>query len=80
MELVLNDSPSSSGMTTETFNLLIASKLTKVGVGGGDDSEDIEILIIDPNDIDSLKTEWIRKGYVIDPKIYMGLYFLNFKK
>jgi ADP-ribose pyrophosphatase len=77
MELVLENSPSSSGMTTETFNLLIATKLVRVGNGGGDDSEDIEVLEINPDEIKSLKTEWLSKGYVVDPKIYMGLYFLN---
>jgi ADP-ribose pyrophosphatase len=80
IELLLENSPSSSGMTTETFNFLMASKLTKVSEGGGDDTEDIEVIIIDPRDIETHKIEWLKQGYVIDPKIYIGLYFLNLKK
>jgi len=76
LELVLSDSPSSSGMTTETFNLLIARKLRKVNEGGGDETENIETLIVNPTDVIDKKEEWLASGFVIDPKIYMGLYFI----
>lgn len=78
LELVLKESPSSSGLTNETFNLLIARDLIKVNDGGGDDTEDIEVLIIDPDQISRYMEGWIDSGYVIDPKIYIGLYFINF--
>jgi ADP-ribose pyrophosphatase len=77
LELVLSNSPSSSGMTTETFNLLIARKLRKLGAGGGDNTEDIENIEINLDDIDSLRDKWVSEGFVIDPKIYMGLYFIK---
>jgi ADP-ribose pyrophosphatase len=77
MELVLDNSPSSSGMTTETFNFLIATKLTKVDEGGGDNTEDIEVMIVNPDDILHLRNEWTNKGFVVDPKIFIGLYFLK---
>ncbi len=76
LELVLSDSPSSSGMTNETFNLLIARKLRKINAGGGDETENIETMIVNPTDVIDRKDEWLAEGFVIDPKIYMGLYFI----
>lgn len=75
LKLVLEESPSSSGMTNETFNLFIASDLEKVGDGGGDETEDIKVLHVDCEDLNQSVQRWKEEGHVVDPKIYIGLYF-----
>lgn len=75
LELVMDNSPSSSGMTDEIFNLFIARKLIRVSEGGGDESEDIRVIFVDPQDLPKLTEEWKKQGHVIDPKLFMGLYF-----
>jgi ADP-ribose pyrophosphatase len=77
MELILENSPSSSGMTDETFNLLIARNLVKIHNGGGDETEDIKVLRIRKNRICAEAKEWLKNGYLIDPKIFMALFFLE---
>ena len=77
LEIVIKDSPSSSGMTDETFNLLIARKLKRIHRGGGEESEDIKVLIVDRHNIDGFLEAKKSDGFFIDPKIYMGMYFLG---
>lgn len=76
LELVVDNSPSSSGMTNETFNLFIARKLVKVGLGGGDASEDIEVIEVNLEILSGQIQLWRSAGHAIDPKIFMGLYFI----
>lgn len=77
LQLVLNESPSSSGLTDETFSLFVARDLVKQDQGGGDEEEDIETILIDPSLIEIRVGDWLREGYAIDPKIYIGLYFYS---
>lgn len=70
------DLPSSPGLTDETFTLLGARNLKKIGPGGGDDTENIENIIIFPEELNKYKEDWEKEGFVVDPKIYIGLYFL----
>lgn len=77
MECILKNSPSSSGLTDEVFSMFIARDLIKTGIGGGDQSEDIDVLIVSPNDLPKLIPEWKSKGYAVDPKIFIGLHFIS---
>jgi ADP-ribose pyrophosphatase len=54
-----------------------AFDLKKIGPGGGDESEGI---IVHQVPLKSVRT-WLKskekKGFLIEPKVYAGLYFLN---
>ena len=59
------------------LSFLLARNARKVGEGGGDGHEQIEVVTAPLDGID----EWLQSracaGVAIDSKIYMGLYFLN---
>lgn len=67
--------PSSSGMTDEMLTIFYASGLEKVGPGGGDSSEDIIVHAVKISEA----VEWLamraREGFLVDPKIYAGLFW-----
>lgn len=67
--------PTSAGMTDETAVFLSATRLEKVGPGGGDASEDIIVHAIAHDDIDAWLREQYESGKAVDPKIYTALYW-----
>jgi ADP-ribose pyrophosphatase len=70
--------PVSSGMSNELFTMVHASGLRKVGSGGGiDEHEQITVHEIPLVDIDGWLKAQVRKGRLIGPNIYAGLYFLE---
>lgn len=75
----LTHGPSSAGLTAEIVTFYLASGLKRVGPGGGDDSEEIQVHLIPLSTID----DWLRQrseaGAYVDPKVYVGLYFLRRK-
>ena len=74
---VLMTCPSSAGMSDEMISFVLAKGLTRVGPGGGDDSEDIEVHIVPLKDVDAWLTRQQAAGKLMDPKIYAGLYWLE---
>lgn len=73
----LVDGPSSAGSSGDIISIVRASGLCKVGNGGGDESEEIDVFIV-PLKKANLWLENKRKaGVLVDPKIYAGLYFLS---
>ena len=74
---VLMTCPSSAGMSDEMISFVLAKGLTRVGPGGGDDSEDIEVHIVPLKDVDAWLTRQQSAGKLMDPKIYAGLYWLE---
>jgi ADP-ribose pyrophosphatase len=73
----LTHGPASSGLTSETVTLFLATKLRRVGAGGGVAHEDItvhEVLLARVH-------EWLdakaKAGVLIDSKVYAGLYFIG---
>jgi ADP-ribose pyrophosphatase len=72
---VLLEGPSSSGLTNEVFTLLLARDVRKVGPGGGDASEDIQVHLVPLDEIDGWLERKKREGTMISPKIYAALYF-----
>lgn len=67
--------PSSAGITSEIITYFHASGLERTGAGGGDESEEIEVLDIPlPELRDCLLTK-DREGVAVDPKIAAGLFF-----
>ena len=73
----LTHEPASSGLTSETVTLFLATKLWRVGKGGGVAHEEIIVHEVPLNEVDEwLKTK-AKAGLLVDPKVYAGLYFLE---
>ena len=74
IEQVVADATISAGTTAETMTLYRCTELEKVADGGGDDSEDIRVHLVD---LDSAETwlETMRKqGHKIDIKVYLAIW------
>lgn len=65
------------GVTDETVTFFAAHDLAKVGAGGGDDSEDIQIHLIPRSDIDRWLADRSRSGSWVDARVYTGIYLLS---
>jgi ADP-ribose pyrophosphatase len=74
---VLMACPSSAGMSDEVVTFVLAKGLTRIGPGGGDDSEDIEVHIVPLADVDAWLSRQQSTGKALDPKIYAALYWLQ---
>jgi ADP-ribose pyrophosphatase len=69
--------PVSGGASSDMVTMMLASGLQKTGSGGGDHTEMITVHEVPISKVEGwLKTQE-RKGLLIEPKIYSGLYFLN---
>jgi len=64
---------SSAGMLGETFTLVKATGLTKVGEGGGTEHEDIVVHRVPLNRIAETVAEFRERGVAIDSKLLMLL-------
>ena len=64
---------SSPGMTSESFTLLRASGLDKVGSGGGVDGEDIIVHRVKISDVPQLIADFRRGDFAIDVKLLLLL-------
>ena len=64
---------SSPGMVTESYSLLRAHGLTKIGEGGGTDSENITVHRVPRNDIGEAVARWRAEGHAIDTKLLLLL-------
>ncbi|MEJ2299468.1 MAG: NUDIX hydrolase, partial [Woeseiaceae bacterium] len=76
LELIM-DCPSSAGMTDEIVSFIRARDLERVGPGGGDDSEDIQVHAVPLAEIDAWLDKQHRRGIPLDPKIFAALYWLE---
>jgi len=69
--------PVSAGMSSETLDVFIARGLVRVGPGGGDDSEQIDVFEVPLEEVPSWLAERERAGHVVDPKVYAGLWWAH---
>jgi ADP-ribose pyrophosphatase len=69
--------PSSAGMSNEMVAFVRATGLTRVGAGGGDETENITVHHVPRAQCATWLAEKMAQGYSIDPKLYAGLYFLE---
>jgi ADP-ribose pyrophosphatase len=69
--------PSSAGMSDEMVSFVKATGLERVGPGGGDESEAIEVHVIPLERVDSWLHEQQVAGKPMDPKIFACLHWLN---
>ena len=65
----------SAGITDEIITLFRATGLTKTGDGAGDGSEEITTHAISLGDAEAWLSRKAGEGYLIDLKVYAGLYF-----
>ena len=76
--LLLLQGPVSSGSSGDLVTMVRATGLKKITKGGGvDESESIIVHEIDLNDVDAWLKTMESQGYLVEPKIYTGLYFLK---
>jgi ADP-ribose pyrophosphatase len=70
----LGDFHSSPGMLSESFTLVRVHGVRKIGDGGGDDHEDINVHLVARRDVPKFVEEMRAKGFAIDVKllIFMG--------
>jgi ADP-ribose pyrophosphatase len=74
---MLMASPSSAGMSDEIITFVLATGLQRVGAGGGDASEDIEVLVVPLERVDAWLADQQAAGKLMDPKIFAALYWLR---
>jgi ADP-ribose pyrophosphatase len=74
---ILMASPSSAGMSDEIITFVLATGLQRVGPGGGDASEDIEVLAVPLEQVDAWLEGQRAAGKPMDPKIFAALYWLR---
>ena len=65
----------SPGMVAESFTLVRAHGVRKIGNGGGDDSEDINVHLVAREDIKNFVEQKRAEGFGVDVKL---LIFMNF--
>lgn len=73
----LLECPSSAGMSDEIITFFLAEGLRRVGPGGGDDSEDIDVHVVRLADAAEWMGERRRDGLMVDPKVYTALFWLE---
>lgn len=69
--------PSSAGMSDEIIHFILATGLKRVGPGGGDSSESIEVLPVPLSQVDGWLAARLAEGKLMDPKIHAALYWLQ---
>lgn len=69
--------PVSSGLSSEIITFYKALDVIKVAPGGGDSTESIKVHEVPLQDADRWLSEMGAKGFLVDPKVYAGLYFLK---
>lgn len=67
--------PSSAGITSEVITYFAAEGLTKIGDGGGDESEEIAVSEVSLDTLFDHLSSKDADGIAVDPKIAAGLYF-----
>jgi ADP-ribose pyrophosphatase len=70
---VIGEFHSSPGMVSESFTLVRACDLVRVGPGGGTDSEDITVHRVALADVASAIARWREQGLAIDVRMLMLL-------
>lgn len=67
--------PSAAGSSNTLIQIYLATGLEKVGDGGGDEHEDIQVQLLPLKEAPAFIASRQNDGCLIDPKIFVGLYF-----
>lgn len=73
----LLDGPSSPGLATECYAMYLAADAHRIEDGGGDETEDITVHLIALDDAENWLSVQRKKGLLVDPKVYTGIYFAH---
>lgn len=65
----------SAGLSDEMTTLFLCTGLARVGPGGGDDSEQIEVIEVPLADVEAYCRRRVEQGAVVDLKVYAALPF-----
>jgi ADP-ribose pyrophosphatase len=76
MEFIL-EGPVSAGMSAQQIAFFRASQLKKMGTGGGDLTENILVHNVPLKKAAAWLFQMQKKGKLIDPKVFAGLFFLQ---
>jgi len=71
----LGEGPTSAGLTNEVLTFFLARGCRRVGDGGGDETEDIEVHVVPLDGADVWLERKRAGGVLLDPKIYTAMYF-----
>ena len=69
--------PVNAALSSDAVCFFLAQNLTRISDGGGDGTEDITVCLVPLAKIDRWLKQKEKQGFVIDPKVYVGLYFLK---
>ncbi len=69
--------PLSAGLCANALSLFMAERVEKVSAGGGDGTEAITVHFVPLKKIEGWLSKMQKKGRLVDPKIYTGIYFLE---
>lgn len=69
--------PVSSGSSADLVTLVRAYGLTKISDGGGDHTEAIRVHEVPLRNAEQWLKKMSGRGYLIEPKVYTGLFFLT---
>lgn len=72
---LLGEGPTSAGLTNEVLTFFLARGCRRVGDGGGDETEDIEVHVIPLDQAGAWLERKRAGGVLLDPKIYAALHF-----
>ncbi len=75
--VLMSEGYANPGLTTDWVGVYKAAGLTKVSSGGGDPHEDITVHEVPLKKCSQWFKKMIARGIVVDPKVYLGLYFLE---
>ena len=70
----------SPGLCDELLSFFVTDSAVRVGPGGGDITENILVYAVPIDQVEKCLNEQMRAGCLIDPKIFIGLYFLRKKQ
>lgn len=73
----LLEGPSSAGLATEVYAMFLARQAQRVGPGGGDHFEDIQVHVVPLEQAEMWLEAKRQHGLMVDPKVYAGLYFVG---
>ncbi|MBX2801112.1 MAG: NUDIX hydrolase [Myxococcales bacterium] len=73
----LTGGPVSAGMSSEILTFFRAHDLVRVGPGGGEETEDIEVHEVPLDEAHAFIEAKAAAGVMTDPKVYTGLFFLH---
>ncbi|HNV86396.1 MAG TPA: NUDIX hydrolase [Candidatus Omnitrophota bacterium] len=69
--------PANPAISADIMMVFHAKGIRKMASGGGDGTESITVHEVDARAVETWLEEKKSEGYLVDPKVYAGLYFLN---